>query len=210
MRHAQRPSGSDRTPALMKAGGFAVVDRIPGGTKICGALFQEALALTRCAERQEHDIDAASDMRGGLPARRLFSSPGGDVLAGLYADRRFQDFVAEIVGMPVSAAGFQGSYSYYVRPGDHLGLHRDIEECDVAVISCLCDTGGSGVLQVYPERLAEPLSCIRSTPEKGRVSVQLRPGQTVVLLGGHVPHVTTPMERRQRRIISALCYAARG
>src|SRR5262249_20313451 len=103
-------------------------------------------------------------------------------------------------------SGSQGSYSYYVRPGDHLGLHRDIEECDVAVITCLCETGGSGALQLYPDRVSEPLSRIRTTPRKGRRTIRLRAGETIVLLGGYVPHVTTPMGPRQKRIISALCY----
>src|SRR5262249_61285721 len=65
-----------------------------------------------------------------------------------------------------------------------------------------------GPLQLYRERMAEPLSRIRSTPEKGLMSVHLRPSQTIVLLGGYVPHATAAMEKGQKRIISVLCFRA--
>lgn len=200
--------GKLSSPPLLSAGGFAVVERLPGATHAWRALLDEALRQAPHAERQQHDRDAASDGRGGLPARRLFSSPGGERLDALYGDPEFQDLVGRTVGMLVSPSGFQGSYSYYVRPGDHLGLHRDIDACDVAVITCLCDTGGSGALRLYPRRAAEPLSRIRATSHQGRVDIHLRPGHTIVLMGGYVPHATTPMAANQRRIISALCYRA--
>jgi hypothetical protein len=199
---------TDKKPPFVAAGGFAVVARIPGPPQTWTALLDEALDCAGRAERQQHDIDAASDGRGGVPARRLFSSPGGPRLDALYRDPEFQAFVGRMVGVPVSASGSQGSYSYYVRPGDYLGLHRDIDECDVAVITCLCDTGGSGTLRLYPGRAAEPLSRIRATPQEGRVEIGLRAGQTIVLMGGVVPHVTSPMDANQKRIISALCYRA--
>jgi hypothetical protein len=197
-----------RRPRLVECGGFEVLDEIPGQERIYPSLLREALDLAGQAERQEHERDEASDTRGGSPARRLFSCAGGPVQTALYGSDRFLEFLAEKVGMPLSPTGLQGSYSYYVRVGDHLGLHRDIDECDVAVISCLCDTAGpdAGALQLYPKRLHEPLARIRSTPAKDRISMQLRPGQTIVLLGGFVPHATSPMAHGQKRIISALCY----
>jgi len=158
--------------------------------------------------RQEHDNDQAGE-RGGAPARRLFSSVGGAAQQALYFNEALLGFFGKIVGAPLRPSGPQGSYSYYARTGDYLGLHRDIAECDVAVISCLCDDGaqaGSGALQLYPARIAEPLSQIRATPDRGLVSVRLRPGQTIVLLGGYVAHATAPMAHGQKRLISVLCY----
>lgn len=207
-RSSSRPAAAARPPRLAELGGFEILDEIPGQTRVYPRLLREALDLAGQAERQEHERDEGSDTRGGQPARRLFSCAGGPIQTALYGSGQFLDFLADKVGMPLSPTGLQGTYSYYVRPGDHLGLHRDIDECDIAVISCLCDTGGlgSGALQVYPKRLFEPLSRIRSTPAKDRMSMQLRPGQTIVLLGGFVPHATSPMVCGQKRIISALCY----
>jgi hypothetical protein len=206
-----RPRQSKR-PKLLIDGGFAIFDGLHGLPHPT-ALLHEALNLARHAERQHHDIDAAEDSRGGVPNRRLFSSPGGAIQYASYASGELLHSVTDAVGTSVQPSGLQGTYSYYVRPGDYLGLHRDIEECDVAVITCLCDVGGavdSGALQLYPERIAEPLSRIRSTPDKGLMSVHLRPGQTIILLGGYVPHATTAMGNGQKRIISVLCFRGIG
>jgi len=211
-RSDSRPVAMARRPQFLERGGFEVLDDIPGQERIYSRMLREALDLAGQAERQEHERDEASDTRGGHPARRLFSCAGGPVQNALYGSEQFLAFLAEKVGMPLSPTGLQGTYSYYVRTGDHLGLHRDIDECDVAVISCLCDTGGprAGALQLYPKRVFEPLSRIRATPAQDRMSMHLRPGQTIVVLGGFVPHVTSPMARGQKRIISALCYRGHG
>src|SRR5262249_28340650 len=66
-----------KRPGLLAAGGFAVFDRLPGLPDDPAALLREAVGLAPQAERQHHDNDAAEDSRGGAPARRLFSSPGG-------------------------------------------------------------------------------------------------------------------------------------
>jgi hypothetical protein len=201
-------SAAPARPKLFAAGGFALFDAVPGDPEICRAMLHEAIGIAAQAVRQEHASDEAED-RGGLPARRLFSSPGGAVQNVWYASPELRDFVSTVVGAPLWPSGPQGSYSYYWRPGDHLGLHRDIAECDVAVISCLCDAGGSdgsGALRLYPTRTAESLARIRATPGDGAIALNLRPGQSIVLLGGYVPHATAPMGAGQKRLISALCF----
>lgn len=195
-------------PALLHEGGFKLVDELPGGAALARMILREALDAAPLAERQEHDTDAAEE-RGGAPARRLFSSGGGDAQQALYSCRQFLGLLADTVGASVHPSGVSGSYSYYARPGDHLGLHRDVLACDVAAITCLCDSGGgggSGALQLYPTRIADSLATIRGTPHRGRVAIHLRPGQTVVLLGGYVAHATAPVAAGQRRVISVLCY----
>jgi hypothetical protein len=195
-------------PKLLARGGYTVIDTLPGGTSLYRMILREALDAAPQAERQEYDRDEA-DERGGTPARRLFSSGGGDAQQALYSCRRFHGLLAGLVGANLEPTGAKGSYSYYVRPGDFLGLHRDILQCDVAAITCLCDCGGdgdSGALRLYPGRAAEPLTVIRSTPDQGVASVQLHPGQTIILLGGYVAHATVPMSAAQKRVISVLCY----
>ena len=48
-----------------------------------------------------------------------------------------------------------------MRAGDHFALHRDVPGCDLAVITCLCDTGSGagagGALRLYPDRRLETL-----------------------------------------------------
>jgi hypothetical protein len=201
-----------KAPRLLEAGGFALLDAVPGLAPP-RALLDEALALARRAERQCHDVDGAEERRGGSPARRLFSSPGGPAQDHCYASRELMQSASDVVGARLRPSGRQGTYSYYLRPGDYLGLHRDIDECDVALITCLCDgakTDGAGALRLYPRRLFEPLSRIRSTPHKGLLSLHLRPGQSIVLLGGYVPHATTAMTNGQKRIISVLCFRGSG
>ena len=94
-----------------------------------------------------------------------------------------------------------------------MSLHRDVEGCDLTVITCLVEDGvrsGSegGMLRLYPGRCHEPLSSIRSQPEEGALTVRIQPGQTFVMYGGSIPHQLLPMEAGQRRIVSALCFSA--
>ena len=108
--------------------------------------------------------------------------------------------------------GDNGTYSYYLRAGDFLDLHRDIVTCDIAVITCLKnqfgENKGGGQLRLYPERLNEPLSAVRETPESGAVNVMLEESQTIVMYGGLIPHTLLPLDEGQQRIVSVLCYAA--
>jgi hypothetical protein len=203
-----RTDRSRRAPKLLDDGGFKVLDELPGGMVLTRALLREALDAASDAVRQECDTDRPT-RRGGAPARRLFSSAGGAAQQALYASKGFLRTLEAIVGAPLHPSGAQGSYSYYVRPGDYLGLHRDVLACDVAAITCLCDAGGrdgSGALQLYPGRVAESLARIRATPDQGLVPLQLKPGETIVLLGGTVAHATAAMAEGQKRVISVLCY----
>ena len=110
----------------------------------------------------------------------------------------------------IAPSGKRGTYSYYLRPGDFLGIHRDILACDVAVITCLIDgvqkSHDSGSLCLYPDRFTEPLSNVRSTPEKGAFKLHLAAGQTIVMYGGLIPHTLLPVSGGESRVVSVLCY----
>jgi hypothetical protein len=129
-----------------------------------------------------------------------------------YASDPLQQFLSAQVGLPVVPSGNRGSYSYYARAGDFLDLHRDVETCDLAVLTALHDnsapTDQSGGLVVYPGRIGEPLSAIRERSQEGAYLVKLLPGQTIVLLGGVLPHRVIPVAEGQLRIISVLCFRA--
>jgi hypothetical protein len=195
-----------QTP-LMGRGGFAVLS----------GLFAESLSLLqREAEGQRPQADDvyvrrsdAESVRGGAPARKLLTAPGGAVQRSLYTDAALWQAIEAIVGLPVVPTGAGGTFTYYARPGDFLTIHRDIVTCDVALITCLEETGvrdSGGKLCFYPQRIWELLGAIRREPTKGAVPMRLAPGDTAVLLGGVVPHCTLPVSSGQRRVVSLLCY----
>ena len=120
--------------------------------------------------------------------------------------------LSEACGVPVVPSGNRGSYSYYARRGDFLDLHRDIETCDVAMITALHDNSDpndkAGALVLYPGRIGEPLSAIHARPTDGVAIVKLLPHQTILMFGGVVPHRLLPVREGQVRIISVLCFRA--
>lgn len=128
----------------------------------------------------------------------------------LYHASWMTDFLRAVCGADAQPTGGLGTYSYYERQGDYLELHRDVVTCDVSVITCLHDvpepTGSGGALCLYPDRTQEPISAIRATPDQGAHLIRLMPSQTLVMLGGVVPHALLPVTSSQLRIVSVLCY----
>ncbi|MGH7789299.1 MAG: hypothetical protein ACRERC_20685, partial [Candidatus Binatia bacterium] len=175
-----------------------------------GRLLVEARGALAGATRSDVRVSDGEEWRGGEPARRFHSAPGAALQGALYHDEALLRALRSCVGTPLRPSGSCGTFSYYAHAGDFLALHRDVAECDVAVITCLYDSApagtGGGTLVVYPERAAEPLSAVRAAPHRGAAGVRLVPGQSVVLLGGLVPHAVTPIAPAQQRVISALCY----
>ncbi len=200
-----------RSPIVTEHSGFAVTDAIPDPVTF-DALRAEAWAAYDTADRQECDTDDGEDVRGGIPRRRLFSAGAGPVQDALYHDPVLAQQLSALCGMSVRPSGSRGSYSYYATEGDYLDLHRDIETCDVTLITVLHDGSdahaASGALVVYPHRIGEPLSEIRARPDDGAVVLKLMPSQSIILLGGVVPHYVAPVADGQARVISALCFLA--
>ena len=195
---------------LGRAGGVAVFDGVPDpGT--CAALAYEAHASYPDSTRQVLEDGDGADGRGGMPARALQTAGAGAVQDALYASPWLHAFLSAQCGQPIGPSGNRGSYSYYVEPGDHLGLHLDVDTCDVTLITVLQDDTDprdpGGGLAVYPRALGAPLRAVRAAPEDGMALVKARPGQSIVILGGLVPHRVLPLGSGQR-IISALCFCA--
>jgi hypothetical protein len=163
---------------------------------------------------KERGSDDGADGRGGMPDRALHTAGAGAVQDALYASPGLHAFLSAQCGHPIVPSGNRGSYSYYVEPGDHLGLHLDVDSCDVTLITVLhadtapADPGGG--LAVYPSRLGAPLRDVRDAPEAGMGLIKADPGQSIVILGGLVPHRVLPLGASGQRIISALCFTAAG
>lgn len=200
-----------RSP-LMRAGGCGVVDQwLHPSVHI--ALAGEATARQCVATSHDTAVSDGEEIRGGEPARRFLSAPGGPIQQWVYRDPRTADALQSATGLNLEPTGTVGTFAYYCRAGDHLALHRDIDSCDVALITCLADTGagphaGGGEQWLYPGRWQEPLSQIRRTSQRGGASVRLRPGQSLLLLGGLIPHLVSPVVTNQTRIVSLLCFRA--
>jgi hypothetical protein len=196
------------SPLLTQLGGLAVLDGIPGPASR-EELLEEALARQATAARQSSLAGAGAETRGGEPQRALSTAGGGEVQDVVYHSPELRQHVSELLGLDVVPSGGRGSYSYYDRPGDFLDLHRDIDTCDVSVITVLQDSGSgddyTGALVVYPDYVEEPLSAVRQAAGRGGMAIRVLAGQTVVLLGGLVPHQVLPVAAAQARIISVLC-----
>jgi hypothetical protein len=196
-----------RHSPLLGKGGFDIFEGLLDD-RFLRSLLSEAMDQSAVAKESKVSTPDTEEIRGGIPPRRFLSAPGGSVQDAFYRAAWVHGFLGRVAGTPVSLSGSLGTFTYYARDGDYLALHRDVEICDLAVITCLMDSGQGlgGELQLYPGRIFEPLSAIRRTPQHGVVTVRLLPGQTIVLLGGIVPHSLTPVAANQVRIVSILCY----
>ncbi|HEX8129812.1 MAG TPA: hypothetical protein VF527_11980 [Pyrinomonadaceae bacterium] len=190
-----------------------------GGFDVYEGLLDESFRKQLLAEALKHYVEALEcdipvsdkeEVRGGVPARRFLNAMGGPVQDAFYRAPWVLDFLRQLTAPSLVPTGVRGTYSYYVRTGDFLAIHRDIQTCDLAVITCLQDgaavEGDGGSLCLYPERFLEPLSAVRSTPEEGALRLRLDVGQTIALCGGIVPHTLLPVAEGQERIVSVLCY----
>jgi len=193
----------------MRAGGFTVLESLPDPLA-WKELRSEAARSVRNSSLSVVESSDGAEVRGGDPARRFLQTSGGEAQDAFYRSALVADLLSTLCGATVAPTGLRGTYSYYVKPNHHLALHRDIETCDVAVITCIyaLTSRNAGGLCVYPSRCAEFLSDIRATPQQGLVRVPLRAGQTIVLLGGIVPHLVQPLSEAQARVVSVLCYRA--
>ena len=210
---------TSRDPALQalaegplgRAGGVAVFEGVPDPAT-CTALALEAHAAYPESSRQVLEHGDGSEGRGGMPARALHTAGAGAAQDALYGSAWLHAFLSEQCGAAIVPSGNRGSYSYYVQPGDHLGLHLDIDTCDVTLITVLHDdtdpADAAGGLAVYPGALGAPLRQVRAAPEAGMGVVKASPGQSIVILGGLVPHRVLPLGPWGQRIISALCFRA--
>lgn len=196
---------------LMKRGGFDVFEGLISSTT-ASEMLSEALALLPEATDCEVRISDAEEVRGGTPRRRFANGRGGPLQQAFNTAPWLVNFLRGLTNPSLIYTGEVGTYSYYLRAGDYLDIHRDIVTCDVAVITCLYDNSSvdhdGGQLRLYPERYMEPLSVIRTTPEEGATPVRLSVGQTIVMYGGIIPHALLPLTEGQTRIVSVLCFKA--
>ena len=188
-----------------------------GGYLVVAGLFEEETLQALRAEAEAARLEGrraivpdsdGTEGRGGVPARCYRSGAGGELHWGLHGCEQMAETLGRLCGVTVTATG-GGTYSYYEEPGDFLAVHRDVLQCDIAVITSLTHSrveGSSGELVIYPEFIREPLSTVRSVGRAAGTFIPLDRGQTIILLGGLVPHEVAPTNPGQERIVAINCY----
>jgi hypothetical protein len=198
-----------RDGPLLRAGGVTVLDGL-ADRRTFAMLCAEAQAIYPTCDRQVCDVEAGDDGRRAMPARSLCSAGGGPAQDAFYASSHLHHALRQLCGGPLRPTGSRGSYSYYVQPGDFLGLHVDILACDVTLITVLTDTSPAdgAALAVHRRNVGQPLSVLRDAGGKDEELVKAAAGQHIVILGGLVPHRVLPLRAGGQRVISALCFEA--
>lgn len=192
---------------LFAAGGYLVLSGLFDEHTLQG-LRVEADAVRSGGARGCVAASDGAEGRGGTPGRAYRLAGGGDLHFGLHGCQEMAEALGKLCGATVSSTG-GGSYSYYEEEGDFLALHRDVLQCDIAVITSLTHSiggGPAGELAVYPQYIHDPLSTVRRAGISSSTVVPLDRGQTAILLGGIVPHEVTPMCAGQDRIVAVNCY----
>jgi hypothetical protein len=194
---------------LMERGGYDVFEGLVDDSTH-RLLQAEAMGLVHTAELTDAASPCDEEIQGGNPPRRFFSAPGGAVLDALYGSEWVNDLLQRVTGGPVCPTGSRGTYTYYARAGDYLAIHRDEPGCDVVVITLVYEKPAvqerAGALCLYPDRLCEPLSAIRATPDTGAIFLRLEPMQSLVMYGGVVPHQLLRVLEGQFRTVAVLCF----
>ncbi len=142
----------------------------------------------------------------GLSIKQLAASFIGGCTGANRWPRRWRAYVG--LAFPRRAVGLIRITS---RLETFSAVHRDVLQCDIAVITsltrCTMDCP-AGELVVYPDLIREPLSTARAAGRSAGTSVPLDRGHTMILLGGIVPHEVAPASPGQERIVAINCYRA--
>ncbi len=193
--------------ALYAAGGYAVVSALFTQSEMA-ELRSEACTARPTGNRQVFAEFVPCEGRGGSPKRAFLSAPASQTQWRLFSAPPLMASIKRVTGLTVRPTG-SGSYTYYESAGDFLALHRDIETCDLALITCIDEnstSSGGGRLLVYPQYITEPLSTVHLAGPAAATAVWLRSGNTILLLGGMVPHELTPTKPGEERIVSVMCF----
>lgn len=188
-----------------------VEEHLPGAVTT-RRLADEAVRLSSSATRQVSINVIGDDGRGATPSRELANGGGGPEQDALYHHRPLHAWLAANCGVTVRPTSARGTYSYYTRPGDYLDLHVDVVGCDVTVITVLHDDtppdDPGGGLAVYGDHLGRTLGAVYEELPAPTALLKAGVGQSVVILGGLVPHRVIPLAATGARVISALCFEA--
>lgn len=193
--------------AIHAAGGFTVVSALFSQTEMAELRAEACIARPK-GTRQEHAEFVPTEGRGGTPKRAFRNALSGPVQWRLFTSAQCLASIKSITGLTARPSG-SGSFTYYECEGDFLALHRDIETCDLTAITCIDENStasGGGRLLVYPDYRTESLASTRLAGPTAATPVWLRRGNTILLLGGMVPHELAAVLAGEERVVSVMCY----
>lgn len=194
---------------MLECGGWQLLEGLTTPEN-CRALRAEAMALHGDAERSESTAADPEELRGGNPPRAFTSVVAGREQEALYQAPSLAVQLGHALGVPVRPSAERGTYSYYERAADHLGVHRDVVDCDATVVTCLRDEGDPGwecgAVCMWPRHIQASLSEVRLAPDLDAVRVRLAVGESLLLLGGFLPHAVLPVSPGQDLLFSVLCF----
>ncbi|MFJ2755587.1 hypothetical protein ACIO3S_08320 [Nocardioides sp. NPDC087217] len=198
------------SPLLVEHEGFALYEDL-FGLDVLSEMTREAREAYWGGQEQSLTARFGGVGRDSHPPRRLVSAGGGDVQDAAYCSPSLKAFLESLCGLEVEPTGRRGSVNYYTRSGDFMGLHLDVVQCELVVLTVLQDLSPaddpSGSWELFPGQVGRPLPSV-STGRRDRRSIKAMPGQSLVMFGGLVPHRVRPVAAGQRRIVSALCFRA--
>ena len=197
------------------------------GFSVSSDIIEESDWRRLCSEALLQELDLRKEFRGRriLPASlnptfsedrragariKRFLARGGEAQYGLFHCSTLLDRLSAEVGLAVKPSGSHGIYAYYICGGDFIGVHRDTHPLDVELITCLFDTHPeyeAGSLGIYAGRTTESCASISKNIRRGQELVKLLPGQSLLLLGGVLPHRVLPVLPDQLRIVSSLSFS---
>jgi hypothetical protein len=190
---------------MMRATDYAVV-RI-----LTKRQLQKLAAEVRKSSRraaQSFRVEPSKD--GRITGFSVEMADGGRALDSFLTGKKTLAVLKRLTGLRWRPRNTHGRYTLYRRPSHYFGVHRDVKECEITVITCIRqDAGPGGDLVLYPERSKETVRAIARSSEKRAVRLRLAAGESLVMRGTVIAHRVTPMGRGQTRITEALCYSQR-
>jgi hypothetical protein len=168
-------------------------------------LESEAGELYPTSDRYIHDvfdIDGATVVTSPATFRL---ARGGPVLCRTWASASLVRMLSSMVGAGLTPT--RCSYNYY-ESQDHIGLHVDIDECQLTVTFGLWDVGP---VLMYPEfRAMRPADLLELAVDTGGrpdggTPLEMDIGTAIVMTGHTTPH-RRPAFERDLAAVGALCY----
>lgn len=156
--------------------------------------------------QSDNQVTIRADGRGVQGAHSQRVAIAGPALCALHRSASLDETVRRIVGFDVKPTG---AYVLGYMPGDYIGLHNDVDDCSVTVLSAL--TKEVPPLEVYPSLRDVPAQELRGIAtsddlEKGE-DLPIIPRGITVLRGSQLPHRRVAASSEFK--IVAMCFSRR-
>jgi hypothetical protein len=166
---------------------------------------QVKFAEARRVLTDAYELDAdGRDFR--RPVSYRIAHPG-DGLRLLHEGEACPRLASELAAEPMEPS--KVGYLYY-NPGDRIGLHTDLPECQLVLLAAIESTAPPLVVHpelkhLTPEELTRLAEDADEAPD-GRISLPLDDTSLVAMFGGGLPHQTRPVAAGSEAVVATLCH----